>query len=414
MKLPDNKFAYTHFTEPWAMTEDALECMLLHLPTNADQPQTTADYFAEKPLNNIKSDIKNNIAIISIRDALYIYDYSYIQANIQKALTHPDVKAIVLKINSPGGTVSGCNELADFIYNAKKQKNIYAYADGTMCSAAYWIGSATKHIAAPITANIGSIGVRTMHIDWSKWNEKAGLKFTHLAAGAYKTLGNEDEPLSKQAKDVFQDRLDQLYSIFVNSVARNRKVNTQKALSMADGQVFLAEQAKEKGLIDRITQDFSTYFNFILKKEKLMDLTSLKNDHKDLYDQVKALGIKEGVAQATTDAEKAQEQLSAATTDKILGIATIIAGEKISNKIKTIIDTGATVDVVKALQSSFQADNADNANADNANADNASRQAILTGLENAHSDGVNQQTGTANKANQTVEEEAKSYSDLVA
>jgi hypothetical protein len=112
---------------------------------------------------------------------------------------------VLLRVNFPGGLVSGCKALADSIATAGQTKKIYAYADGGMCSAAYWIGSAVGEIAAPVTASVGSIGVRTIHVDWSKWNDKAGLSFTHIAAGAYKTLGNEDESLSKQAKDYIGD-----------------------------------------------------------------------------------------------------------------------------------------------------------------------------------------------------------------
>ena len=295
--------------------------------------------------------------------------------------------------------------LADFISDARKKKHIYAYADGTMCSAAFWIGSAATDIAAPVTASIGSIGVRTIHIDWSKWNEKAGLNFTHLAAGSYKALGNEDEPLNKKATEYFQSRLDTLYTIFVDSVAANLKVDSKKALLMADGKVFLAGKALEKGLINRIERDFESYFSLILKKEKIMDLKTLKADHLDLYSQV----LEKGKAETAAENEQRIKEAVAAETKRVLGIVNAVAGDKMSKKLGKVVESGASAEIVTTLKESIGLNQED---ADTEQ-ETASREKILKGLEEAHSKGVEQQTGKEKSGQKPLEDQAKEYSDLV-
>ncbi len=226
----------------------------------------------EEPKSNIT--IEDSIAVISVTGDLQKNlsywrgdcSYTQIREGIETALADSTVKAICLKIDSPGGTVDGCKELCDFIHASTKEKNFYTYADGMMCSAAYWIGSASKEIAAPILANIGSIGVRTMHIDRTKEAENHGVKVTYLTAGEYKAAGAPFKKLDSKSKNYMQERLDAIYSIFVDGVARNRGVSTEEALKMADGKVFIGKVAEEIGLIDRIEENFQTFMTRIKKK----------------------------------------------------------------------------------------------------------------------------------------------------
>lgn len=173
------------------------------------------------------------------------------QSRIQAALDDPNINAIVLNIDSPGGTVDGTKEFADFIRSAHKP--IVAYADGLMASAAYWIGSAADKVVAFDTSQVGSIGVIIAHHDFSGQLEQAGVKITHIYAGQYKALGNSAEPLSKESETYLQDKVDYFYSLFVDAVAENRGVDTQTVLKkMAEGKLFIGQQAKEAGLVDEI------------------------------------------------------------------------------------------------------------------------------------------------------------------
>lgn len=175
-------------------------------------------------------------------------------AQFDEALADDDVSSILLVIDSPGGTVDGTQELVNKIYAARGQKPIIALADGLMASAAYWVGSAADSIfAASDTTEIGSIGVVAQHMDTSAKDAQAGVKRTEVYAGKYKRIASSTAPLTDEGKAYIQDSVDSLYSIFVDSVARNRGMDTETVLrDMADGRVFLAQDAVKRGLVDGV------------------------------------------------------------------------------------------------------------------------------------------------------------------
>lgn len=182
-----------------------------------------------------------------------------LKADFMRAFTDPEVKAIVLIVDSPGGTVDGTEEMANAIYQAREKatKPIVTYVDGMMASAAYWIGSAADRIYINgQTANVGSIGVVASHVDYSKYEENQGIKTTEIFAGKYKRIASEYQPLSKEGKAYIQDRVDQLYSIFVNKVSQYRqtklKISGNDLIPWAEGKLFIGQQGIEAGLADGI------------------------------------------------------------------------------------------------------------------------------------------------------------------
>ncbi len=408
------------FGQNWSITTDALDNILYSLQSNDSDNNTVNTLGSASNLQGIGQ--AAGLEIIKITGVLWSFSYARIREQISAAVNNPEVKTILLQINSPGGLVAGCKELADFILASGKTKNIYAYADGLMASGAYWLGSAAGNIAAPVTAEIGSIGVRTLHVDWSKWNDKMGLKFTHIFAGEYKALGNEDQPLSKKAKDYIQSSIDDLYNIFLSSVSKNRKKSMEQTKAMANGKIFLATEAKQLGLIDRVEQDIQSYISYILKKEKIMDLTTLKNDHPDLYAEVLA----QGKNLAKTENEAATAEAVKKELERAAGISAIVAGKEITDKIMTLVNSGATTDIVSTLVSTLTADPPKNGESGSIDADNSasnstataaadktSREKILASLQQASSPTVNQQTGKETKNDdKSMEEQAKALADL--
>lgn len=186
-----------------------------------------------------------------------------IERDIKAALSDSEVNSILLHIDSPGGTVDGTQNLADVVNMAKGYKPVMAFADGLMASAAYWIGSAASEIvSSSVTTQIGSIGVVTSHTDISKAEEKAGYKVTEISAGKYKRMTSQHAPLSKDGKELLQDQVDQLYTIFVDAVALNLGVDAETVLEdMADGRVFLSSDAQARGMIDHIATIETTISN---------------------------------------------------------------------------------------------------------------------------------------------------------
>jgi len=174
-----------------------------------------------------------------------------LRKDIETAAADPDVEAILLEVDSPGGSVHGLAELNEAIGNVEKP--IVVFAAELMASAAYWIGSAAARIVASPSAEIGSIGVAMLHVDKSKQLESAGVKATWLTAGKYKRIVTNVEPLSREGQDYLQGMLDHYYSLFVDAVADNRGVSTETVLEkMADGKIFIGEQALTAGLVDEI------------------------------------------------------------------------------------------------------------------------------------------------------------------
>lgn len=265
---------------------------------------------------------------------------------IEEAITNEDVKSILLDIESPGGSVDGPFELSDFIYGSRGTKPIHAFANGLMASAAYLIGSAADKIIGTQTAQIGSIGVITKHTDYSRRNEQAGVTKTVISSGKYKAVGSDNKPLSKEDEKYIQDKLDYFYTLFVNAVARNRGVSAETVLSdMADGRVFIGQQAIDAGLMDEIgtietsLEQISSYggiemnieasgsHSSILKKdahadvgrneeggEGKMTLAELKADEK-LYNEMKA-GIQAETKITDTGLEKRVVDLEAKLADR--------------------------------------------------------------------------------------------------
>lgn len=176
-------------------------------------------------------------------------------SNLRAALADPAVHSIILLIDSPGGTVDGTQALADAILAARDVKPIVSLADGTMASAAYWIGSAASAAyIADVTTTVGSIGVVTTHTDVSQAELARGVKTTEITAGKYKRISSQYGPLSDEGRKTIQDQLDYTYSLFVGAVAANRGVSTDTVVKdMADGRVFIGQQAIDAGLVDGVS-----------------------------------------------------------------------------------------------------------------------------------------------------------------
>jgi signal peptide peptidase SppA len=169
------------------------------------------------------------------------------------AISNPEIGAIVIDCDSPGGNVIGVPELAAKIAAARGTKPVVAVASGLMASAAYWICSAADEIIASPSSWVGSIGAYMAHEDSSAMQEKAGLKYQVVSAGKYKAEGAAGQPYDEEALAFLQEQVDAMYDEFVNAVAKGRDVKASVVKSeYGQGRVLLAKQAKSAGMIDRI------------------------------------------------------------------------------------------------------------------------------------------------------------------
>lgn len=175
-------------------------------------------------------------------------------AAFDAAVADESVEAIVINIDSPGGAVPGIQEVSDRIHAARGSKRIVAVANPMAASAAYWIGSqAEEFVAIPSATSIGSIGVLSVHTDRSAANEQAGIKRTYIASVEKKAQFNPDEPLSESDFDEAKASVSKIHATFVSHVARGRGIDVSAVnASFGAGRTFLASEALERGMIDRI------------------------------------------------------------------------------------------------------------------------------------------------------------------
>jgi signal peptide peptidase SppA len=173
--------------------------------------------------------------------------------DFKKALGDPAVKAILLDVDSPGGSVDGTKELADLILASRDVKPVVAYANGLMASAAYWIGAGAPMIFAGATAEVGSIGVALMHYDYSAADALAGVKRTVITGGEYKRIASDEKPLSKEGREYLQAMVDDYYALFLEGVALARGSEPESVHEkMANGRIFVGKKALKAGLVDKI------------------------------------------------------------------------------------------------------------------------------------------------------------------
>jgi signal peptide peptidase SppA len=176
--------------------------------------------------------------------------------DLRQAIADPAVHAIVLQIDSPGGTVDGTQALADLIAASAESKPIATLGGGSMASAAYWIGSAAgagRVYIADATTAVGSIGVVATHVDVSGAEAQRGLRTTEITAGKYKRVASQYGPLTEEGRATMQEQVDYTYSLFVEAVAQQRGVTPEAVLErMAEGRIFQGAQAVAAGLADGI------------------------------------------------------------------------------------------------------------------------------------------------------------------
>ena len=181
--------------------------------------------------------------------------YPAIRRAVVAAAKDPEIKSILLDVDSGGGAVSGVADTADLISRVdSKVKPVHTFASGTMASAAYWLGVSGRTRAATQTSEVGSIGVLMVHFDRSKQLEQDGVKATVIRSGKYKAMENPFEPLSKDAKEQLQAHVDAAYQVFGDHVASRLGMSfAEMDRKVGQGRVFFGAQAKDAGLVGEIS-----------------------------------------------------------------------------------------------------------------------------------------------------------------
>jgi ClpP class serine protease len=254
------------FGSPWLITESAFKTLIAIGSRDsffADVRKQALEARDGVPLKNARAAYnRGSVCVIPvvgplIRHADVFSDvsgatsYAAIRKDLQLALDSASVTSILFSIDSPGGEANGCFELADAIYAARELKPVFAYVGGMGASAAYAIASACERITCAASAELGSIGVRAGYLDASRAMDNAGLKEWIFVSSQSPNKGFD--PNVEDDRGRLQVVLDDLASVFVELVARNRDVGVDEVLEgFGKGDVMVGARAVDAGLADEL------------------------------------------------------------------------------------------------------------------------------------------------------------------
>ena len=209
------------------------------------------------------SDVQSsgNVAHIQITGAIMAHgsggimsgavaDSTEILKLIDKADKNPNVKAILIEINSPGGTAVGSYEIAEAV--RKTNKTTVAWIREVGASGGYWVASAADYVVANPMSITGSIGVIASYIEFEGTLERYNASYRRLVSGEYKDMGSPFKEMTPEEERIMQDSLDQIRGIFVQEVARNRDLTESAVDEVADGRFYIGAQALNNGLVDQL------------------------------------------------------------------------------------------------------------------------------------------------------------------
>ena len=162
------------------------------------------------------------------------------------------VKAVVLRIESPGGGVSSSQELYKEIGRTAKKKPVVASMGSVAASGGYYIAAAAQKIYANPGTITGSIGVILQFTNFEELFRKIGFRMEIVKSGVYKDVGNPSREMTPEERAYLQEMIDNVHQQFVRDVAQGRGMQVEKVQEVADGRIFTGEQAKELGLVDEL------------------------------------------------------------------------------------------------------------------------------------------------------------------
>jgi len=169
---------------------------------------------------------------------------------VAEAVADDTIEAIVLDVDSPGGTVTGTPEAAEAIERAAQEKPVVAFTGGMMASAAYWLSAPADAIFTAASADVGSIGVYAALLDVTRKLENEGIKVELFKQGKFKAMGLPGIPLTEEQREHIQEGVDYVADWFKGFVRANR--GTAIPSDAMEGQTFMGRDAVAVGLADQV------------------------------------------------------------------------------------------------------------------------------------------------------------------
>ena len=172
---------------------------------------------------------------------------------LHRAAEDSSIKAIVLRINSPGGSSTATEEVGVEIKKIRSQGKLVITSMGDMAaSGGYWLAACTDMIYANPSTLTGSIGVYMPYSNWEELYKKIGIHQEKIKSGAHKDILANDRPMTEEERVILQTLVNEIYENFVNVVAEGRKMDIEVVKKLADGRIYTGKQAKEAGLVDEL------------------------------------------------------------------------------------------------------------------------------------------------------------------
>jgi protease IV len=192
----------------------------------------------------------NKVGVVEVTGV--ISDAKATLNHLKKFRENDAIKAVVLRINSPGGAVGPSQEILAEINRTREKKKVVASLGTVAASGGYYIASGADVIMADPGTLTGSIGVIMNFTNVEKLTQKLGIDLYNLHAGKFKDVGSPTRPMTPVERDYIQKLLDNVHEQFIIDVARGRHMLVHQVREVADGRVFTGEMAKNLGLVDRL------------------------------------------------------------------------------------------------------------------------------------------------------------------
>lgn len=192
---------------------------------------------------------------------------------IRDAAADSSVKALVLHINSPGGSVTAAEEVGRELERFKEttKKPIVTSMGDQAASAAYWLASYSDVIYANSSTLTGSIGVYMPYMNVEDLYKKIGVYTGKIKSGPHKDILSPDREMTAEEREILQEIVNQLYDEFIAVVANGRKMDTAAVRALADGRVYTGKQAQQLGLVDEI----GNYYDALEAAGKLIGVNGI-------------------------------------------------------------------------------------------------------------------------------------------
>jgi protease-4 len=235
------------------------------VPSFLITPVKNTNAIQEVPADNRKGYNQGKIAIIEVEGMLInAKSGGFLQATenplslfvqqLETAEQDDQVKAVVLRVNSPGGTVTSSDAMYEMLlrFKAKSKKPVIASLQEVAASGGYYVACASDRIVAQPTTVVGSIGVIFNTFNFTGTMDKIGASSVAIKSGPLKDMGSPFKPITEEERAVMQAMVDEYYARFLSVVTTQRKIKPEDQKMVTDGRVFSGERGKQLGLVDEV------------------------------------------------------------------------------------------------------------------------------------------------------------------